>query len=147
MRPLPRPSIVTRPPPSMTVSIPVGSSIVLVTVIVAFGPQSKITTPPLVSAAERTASVHDAAVPVPTTVVGWLASAAWIGAVQTATGRGTPPPSTSGGGVLASTPAIAPSPLPAVPSSPRPASFDSVAGELDELADPQPSTAATTRAG
>ena len=30
--------------------------------------------------------MQEAAVPVPTTVVGWLTSAAWIGAVQTAAG-------------------------------------------------------------
>src|SRR5271166_4997225 len=103
MRTAPPPSIVTLPPPSMTVSMPVGSSMVLVTVMVAPAvPQSKVTTPPLVSAADRAASVHDAAVPVPTTVVGLLTSAAWIGAAHTAAGADTAPPSTLGGGALAS---------------------------------------------
>src|SRR5580658_8845592 len=106
MRTLPPPSIVTTPPPSMTVSVPVGSSRVCVTVMVApVEPQSNVTTPPLVSAADRAASVHDAAVPVPTTVVGPLTSAAWIGAAHTAIGADTAPPSTLGGGVLASPPA------------------------------------------
>src|SRR5580692_6236511 len=103
MRTLPPPSIVTTPPPSMTVSMPVGSSRVWVTVMVAaVEPQANVTTPPLVRAADRAASVHDDAVPVPTTVVGLLTSAAWIGAVHTAAGGETAPPSTSGGGVLAS---------------------------------------------
>src|SRR5579862_5809079 len=103
MRTLPPPSIVTTPPPTMTVSRPVGSSRVWVTVTVAPAePQSNVTTPPLVSAADRAASVHEPAVPLPTTVVGLLTSAAWIGAVHVLGGADTPPPSTSGGGVLAS---------------------------------------------
>src|SRR5258708_5549709 len=142
MRTLPPPSIVTTPPPSMTVSTPVGSSMVLVTAMVAaVEPQSKVTTPPLVSAAERAASVHDAAVPVPLTAVGWLRSAAWIGAVHTAAGGDAPPPSTSGGGVLASAPPGAASPpLPTGASPPPPAS----PGLLVELEDPQPKPIATT---
>src|SRR5580704_13051932 len=149
MRTLPPPSIVTTPPPSMTVSMPVGSSMVWVTVMVApVGPQSKVTNPPLVSAADRAVSVHDAAVPVPTTVVGLLTSTAWIGAVQTAVGRTTPPPSTSGGGVLASPPAPPPSPFPpAVAPSPLPASCDLLADLLAEFEDPQPKPIATTSTG
>src|SRR5579872_615409 len=94
MRTAPPPSMVTVPPPSMTVSVVVGSSTVLVTVMVAGAtPQSNVTMPPLVRAADRSASVHDAAVPVPTTDVGWLTSAAWMGGVHTAGGGFTPPPS------------------------------------------------------
>src|ERR1700722_15733587 len=99
MRTVPPPSTVTVPPPSMTVSVVVGSSIVCVTVMVAGAePQAKVTTPPLVNAADSSAGVHEAEVPVPTTVVGLLTSAAAIGAVQMALGGGTEPPSTFGGG-------------------------------------------------
>jgi hypothetical protein len=44
------------------------------------------------------ASVHEAAVPVPTTVVGLLVSTAVMGGVHVAAGVGIPEASTSGGG-------------------------------------------------
>jgi hypothetical protein len=143
MRTAPPPSIVILPPPSMTVSLPVGSSIVLVTVMVAgAAPQSNVTTPPAVSADESSASVHDEAVPVPTTVVGWLESAAPMGAVHTALGGGTLPASTLGGGsptasatiplsdpgfVASSPPSAPPGELPDEPDEPQPTAHTSAA--------------------
>src|SRR5580692_2292623 len=147
MRTLPPPSMVTRLPPSMTVSRVVGSSMVAVTVMVAgAAPQSKVTTPPLVSAADSRASVQDAAVPVPTTVAGWLTSAAWIGAVQTAAGGVTSPASTSAGGALASPPVTAP-PSPVTVPPPSSDALPAPCGLPAEPEDPQPTASATTKTG
>ncbi len=164
MRTAPPPSIVTVLPPSMTVSIVVGSSIVFVTVIVAGAePQSNVTMPPAVSAADSFASVHDAAVPVPTTVVGLLVSTAVMGAVHTAGGGGTLPPSTLGGGMPASVapsarvmPPSLPGPEPELepelepaPESPPPGDPESppVAGELPDEDNPQATAQPSARNG
>jgi hypothetical protein len=126
---------------------------VLVTVIVAGAdPQSNVTMPPAVRAADSSASVHDAAVPVPTTLVGWLVSTAVMGAVHTGGGGGTLPASTFGGGVPASPPASGwppppslpgPAPVsPAPPSSVEPPSTPGggvLAGDDDPHATAQPS--------
>ncbi len=143
------------PPPSMTVSLSVGSSMVPVTVMVAgAAPQSKVTVPPAVSAAESSASVHEEGVPVPTTAVGWLVSAAPMGAVQTGLGGGTLPASTFGGGwPPASTfgGGLPPESLPGPPPSdagfvaPSPASGAELL--LDEAAEPQPTDNARARNG
>jgi hypothetical protein len=82
----PPPSSVTTPPPSIVVFVPGGIAISLVTAIVAAPPQSNVTTPPLATATDSACSVHDAAVPVPTTVVGletltgWMAACTWAAA-------------------------------------------------------------------
>src|ERR1700722_11982162 len=137
--------MVTVPPPSMTVSLLVGSSMVAVTVMVAGAvPQSKVTIPPAVSAVFSSASVHEGAVRVPSTGVCLLVSAAGIGGVHVALGGG-PPPSTLGGGVPAS-PGVPPPSCPtgaspAVPPSPG-------GGVLPECPlDEQASSARATTAG
>src|SRR6188472_3870529 len=66
-----RPSNVTRPPPSMTVSTPVGRFIVdAIGMVTAADPQLNVITPPRLTAAFSAVKVQLAAVPVPTTVVG-----------------------------------------------------------------------------
>ena len=94
MRVLPPPSSVICPPPSMVVSLPLGSSICAV-MDGRWPPQLKVTMPPAFTAASRSASVHVPA-PVPTTVVGVVASTAVIGGVHVVGGaapsRGLSPP-------------------------------------------------------
>src|ERR1700678_1687293 len=58
------------PPPSMTVSMFVGTAIVEEIAMVAAPPQSNVTTPPAWTAVSSAASVQLPASPVPTTVVG-----------------------------------------------------------------------------
>ena len=75
---------------------------VCVTVIVAGAvPQLNVTTPPAVSAVASAASVHEAAVPLPTTFAGALALAGMTGGVQIAAG-GVRPASLSMGSAPAS---------------------------------------------
>src|SRR5580692_10521314 len=72
--------------------------------------------PPAVSAVDRAASVQDAGVPVPMTAVGEDVLTAEMGAMHTAGGGVMAPPSTLGGGALASG-GVAPSPEAAPPLS------------------------------
>src|SRR5580658_6436703 len=67
-----------RPFPSMTVSFVMGGFRVAVTAMVAGAlPQSKVTMPPLATAAESALKVQLEAAPVPTTVVGVEVSTSW----------------------------------------------------------------------
>jgi hypothetical protein len=80
-------------------------------------PQSKVTTPPLVTAAASAASVQLAAVPVPTTVVGVETSAGVTGAGQVAAGGGPASPVKLLVVVPAPVPVV-PAPVPAPPVAP-----------------------------
>ena len=83
---------VTSLPPSMVVSLATGSSEVTVMVTGA-APQSKVTMPPVATAARRADSVQLAAVPPPTTVVGLETSTGFAGRLQVAGGGGGAAPS------------------------------------------------------
>ena len=72
----------------MVTSLPLASVSSDVIAMVALPPQSKVTTPPLVSARTSACSVQLLAVPVPTTVVGRETSVAWMGAAHTGAGGG-----------------------------------------------------------
>src|SRR5580658_4382682 len=95
MRVVPPPSSVITPPPSIVVAPFVESSFSDVIGIVAAPPQLNVMIPPVAIADVSAASVHDAAVPVPTTVVGLDVSTGVIGGVHVG-GGGAPSPRTIG---------------------------------------------------
>jgi hypothetical protein len=79
MRILPPPLRVTLLPPSMTSfgAVLLNTFAVCVrTIVTGSGPQSKVITPPFATAATKASPVQLAAVPVPTTVVGFDTSSA-----------------------------------------------------------------------
>src|SRR5580692_7939772 len=88
---------VTKLPPSIVVSLVMGTSAVTVIVTGAV-PQLNVMTPPFATAASRAASVQLAPVPVPTTVVGFETSTSGAGSVQVCAGGGGGAPSPLGGG-------------------------------------------------
>src|SRR5215510_14642195 len=80
MRTLPPPLSVTLLPPSITSLVPLSLKTFAVcvrTIVAGSGPQLKVMTPPLATAATNASPVQLAAVPVPTTDVGDDTSSAW----------------------------------------------------------------------
>src|SRR5512137_2129994 len=95
MRCCPPPLRVISPFPSMTILGPVSLTTLAVpesVIVVGFGPQLKVITPPLATAAMNAAPVQLAGVPVPTTVLGVELSSgpAPAGTAQVASGLGFP---------------------------------------------------------
>jgi len=105
---------VTSLPPSIVVSFETGTSAVTV-IVTGADPQSNVTTPPPATAAASDFSVQLAAVPVPTTAVGFETSTALAGRSHVAAG---------GAG--------------AAPSKPEPLLEASLAPSLDPEPDPEP---------
>ena len=126
-------------------SLSVGSASVFVTVmVVGAAPHENVTMPPAVNAAASKASVHDAAVPVPTTVVGLLVSASVMGAAQIGGGGVTPEASTSAG-----RPPSAPVPVssPDAPSARPPPAVVSPPGATGASLDEHAATTKTAASG
>src|SRR5438105_1136372 len=78
---------VTLSPPSMTVFLVMGTSDARV-IVAGSLPQLNVTTPPVATAARNAESVQLAAVPLPTTVVGFEVSAGFAGESQSGFGGG-----------------------------------------------------------
>src|SRR6266513_2069387 len=104
MRTLLPPLSVTLPPPSMTILGPVSLNTFAVrlrTIVTGAGPQSKVMTPPLATAATKASPVQLAGVPEPTTVRGLEMSSARAsaGTAQVPAGLPAGGPSTGIGGI------------------------------------------------
>src|ERR1700722_474420 len=89
MRGRPTPLSVIRPPPSSTTRwlVLVTSAVARITIVSGLGPQSKVISPPALTAATTAADVHRAGVPLPITCVGCELLTA-----RAAAGTGTLPP-------------------------------------------------------
>src|SRR5919107_1732337 len=113
MRTAPPPSSVILRPPSMTVFLVEGTFNVAVTgMVTGFAPQLNVMMPPAVTAACRALNVQLAAVPVPTTVVGFevLTACAFVGTPAAHEPFGLP--------AVQGLPALPPEPV--VPAGPPP---------------------------